>query len=54
MPTPSNVVDEELEPDERDGRRPSWWRRALARILRALGRGSRGASRRLRGRQGNS
>jgi len=54
MPTPNNLPDEEISPDARDGRRPSWWRRALAAMLRALARGSRGVGRRLRGRQGNN
>jgi hypothetical protein len=54
MPTPNNLPDEEISPDARDGRRPSWWRRALAALLRALARGSRSVGRRLRGRQGNN
>ena len=36
MPTPNATEDIELEPDEREGRRPPWWRRALAFTLRAL------------------
>lgn len=42
MPTPSSIEDTELpgEPelptpeDARPGRRPAWWRRALASVLR--------------------
>jgi hypothetical protein len=47
MPTPSSLTDTELTPDteplpsapeapnvSRPGRRPAWWRRALARGLR--------------------
>lgn len=35
MPIPSDVPD--TEPDE-GRRRPAWWRRALAFLLRSLGR----------------
>ena len=40
MPTPSFLPDEEVSPGDRR-RRPSWWRRALAALLRSLGRTSR-------------
>lgn len=40
MPAPQNIMD--TEPDGR-GRRPPWWRRALAAVLRSLARG-RGAN----------
>ena len=43
MPTPSVVPDVEPEPDEREGRRPAWWRRALAFLLRGLNRRLGGA-----------
>lgn len=36
MPAPQNILD--TEPDGR-GRRPPWWRRALAAVIRTLGRG---------------
>lgn len=35
MPQPRSEPDLELEPDEREGRRPAWWRRAAAFGLRA-------------------
>ncbi len=35
MPAPRNLLD--TEPDGR-GRRPPWWRRALAAVVRSLGR----------------
>lgn len=38
MPTPSTTTDTELTSEEREsdegGRRPAWWRRALASVLR--------------------
>jgi hypothetical protein len=37
MPTPSFIDDDEISPGDRR-RRPSWWRRALAALLRSLGR----------------
>lgn len=36
MPQPRDTPDEEMEPDEREGRRPAWWRRAAAFGLRAM------------------
>lgn len=36
MPVPQNLLD--TEPDGR-GRRPPWWRRALAAVIRTFGRG---------------
>jgi len=41
MPTPSFIDDDELDPDGRR-RRPAWWRRALAAVLRTLGRATGG------------
>lgn len=35
MPAPRTLID--TEPDGR-GRRPPWWRRALAAVIRTLGR----------------
>lgn len=36
MPIPGATPD--FEPDEREGRRPAWWRRALAFLLRSMQR----------------
>jgi len=36
MPIPGETPD--IEPDEREGRRPAWWRRALAFLLRSMQR----------------
>jgi hypothetical protein len=43
MPPPDTTPDEEPNPDEREGRRPAWWRRALAFLLRGLNRRLGGA-----------
>ena len=36
MPQPRTGEDTELEPGEREGARPAWWRRAVAFTLRAM------------------
>lgn len=41
MPIPGGTPD--IEPDVREGRRPAWWRRALAFLLRGLNRRLGGA-----------
>ena len=41
MPVPTSTPD--IEPDVREGRRPAWWRRALAATLRGLNRRIGGA-----------